>query len=68
MTVYQIEYHVAAVNELNDTASFYEDLEPGLGDRFLDDVEIGLDHIARNPLAWPMQKDSVRRKVLGIFP
>lgn len=68
MNVYQIEFHEAAEKELYDTGSFYDDLEPGLGDRFLDDVEIGLDYIARNPLAWPIQKDPVRKKVLGKFP
>jgi len=68
VTVYQIEFHKAAERELNDTVSFYDELELGLGDRFLDDVDIGLAHIVRNPSAWPIQKEPVRKKVLGTFP
>ena len=67
MTVYQIGFHEAAEKELNDASKFYDDLETGLGNRFLDDVDVGLDHIVRNPLAWPIQKDPVRKNVLGTF-
>lgn len=51
-----------------DVADFYENQEPGLGNRFLDDMDRGLCSITKKTNAWPIISDSIRKKVLNRFP
>ncbi len=46
----------------------YESEVPGLGVRFLDVVDDGLDRISEDPLHYAIIAGGMRRKLLGKFP
>ncbi len=58
----------AARRELEEAFAFYEQEQPGLGRRFLDEVEACRDLIERLPEAWHPLGKSLRRCRLRHFP
>jgi plasmid stabilization system protein ParE len=46
----------------------YEEKQPGLGSRFLDEVEHSLDRIAPNPYSYQEVEPDIRRAVVHTFP
>ena len=54
-----------AEEELVEAALFYEALDDGLGDDFLDEVQIVIDSFRENPLAGAPICNELRR---GLFP
>ncbi len=48
-----VRFHRAALTELDAAADYYEAQSPGLGDRFLDCVGVGLRRMEQFPDAWP---------------
>ncbi|RII26925.1 MAG: hypothetical protein CXR30_15995 [Geobacter sp.] len=48
-----IVMHPAAEAEMRAAAGFYQECQPGLGDRFLDEVLLAAGRIRHNPTAWP---------------
>lgn len=64
----QVEYHIAADEELVSAAVHYEDCEPGLGLSFLKEVDHGLQQIGAHPHAWPVLEGHFRRYLLNRFP
>lgn len=61
-------YHPEAEEELLGAAEFYESRSPGLGLRFLDEVERGLEALRESPQRWPVLAGEVRRCLLRPFP
>jgi toxin ParE1/3/4 len=57
-----------AVQELREAALRYEDEAPGLGSRFLEEVEAALAFLSEFPEAAQEVDEGVRRLVLPRFP
>ena len=64
----RVSFHPLAEQELNDAASYYNAVSPGLGVTFLDEVERALKQIREHPNAAPLVNQVVRRKVVRRFP
>lgn len=65
--------HPAAHEELRESAHWYEAQEPGLGDRFTDEIAFGLASIrawpeAATPYPGRHQTPAIRRKRIEGFP
>lgn len=60
--------HPAAEAEMRAAAGFYQQCQPGLGDRFLDEVLQAAGRMQRNPEAWPVVSGDIRRCLLHLFP
>lgn len=58
----------SAKNELQDSAVYYEQKSPGLGDEFLDEFEQGIKMILSFPEAWGQMDAHFRRFLLRRFP
>lgn len=54
--------------EFDAAVRYYERQMPTLGKKFAEDVRQGLKRLARWPLAAPIERDDIRRLVLGRFP
>lgn len=63
-----IVLHPAAEAEMRAAAGFYQDCQPGLGTRFLDEVSRAGGRIADTPAAWPVVSGQIRRSLLNHFP
>ena len=50
----RVSFHPLAEQELNDAASYYNAVSPGLGVTFLDEVERALKQIREHPNAAPL--------------
>ncbi len=61
-------FHELAERELNDAALYYEQENPGLGIKFLDEVERHIEAIIKSPHSGPKIRGQVRRRILRTFP
>ena len=61
-------YHPEASAELIEAARYYHKRQPGLGDRFLDEVDAAVNRIEEAPERWPMQEGECRRYSIRVFP
>ena len=57
-----------AARELNESAAYYDDCRPGLGDEFLTQVELGITRIVDAPLRSREIEPGVRRYLIARFP
>jgi toxin ParE1/3/4 len=57
-----------ATQETDDAFGWYEDKEPGLGFRFLHDLEIACAAIARRPEIFQPVRSGFRRALMRKFP
>lgn len=61
-----------ATREMAEAASWYESKQPGLADRFLEEVENQVALVREHPSAFPVLRDTskaeVRRALLPRFP
>lgn len=64
----EIEFHVAAAEELRAAAAYYEVRQSGLGEAFLSDIEQGLLRIQQFSELWPVLEPEYRRYCLQRFP
>ncbi|MCT7958878.1 type II toxin-antitoxin system RelE/ParE family toxin [Laspinema palackyanum] len=62
------DFHPAAKQELNDTVNYYDNINPDLGDAFLDEFDRTLDRIQRFPKAWSLLSANTRYCRMGRFP
>jgi toxin ParE1/3/4 len=67
------QFHLRAEVELTEAAEWYDEQRPGLGDRFLDEVEEVLDLLAEHPRVGPELDprpgtDPLRQFSLKSFP
>ena len=63
-----IRYLPEAKDEFIEAAKFYERREPGLGDRFLDELESCLERIGEQPALGGAVTKTLRRRLLKKFP
>ena len=63
-----VEYHPQALEELFQAAEYYESKIDGLGERFLDEIEISVADISESPDRWPYFVLNIRRRLLDRFP
>ena len=64
----RVSFHRLDERELNDAALYYESESPGLGSKFLDEIEDHIDRIVTNPKAGQKVRGEVRRRILRKFP
>jgi len=62
------ELHPHADREYIAHALFYERQEAGLGSRFVDEIERGIEILVSQPRIGPQFKEGFRYFVLDIFP
>jgi plasmid stabilization system protein ParE len=62
------EFHPQARQELDESADWYESQKPGLGLRFLDEVEEVIGRILKSPEKWRKIDVDVRRCLMDSFP
>jgi plasmid stabilization system protein ParE len=63
-----VEYHPQALEELFQAAEYYESKVDGLGQRFLDEIEVCVADISELPERWPYFVLNTRRRLLDRFP
>jgi plasmid stabilization system protein ParE len=63
-----IHFLAPAKEEMNASARFYEQQLPGLGHRFLDEVDRGIRAIREHPESAPAIHSEIRRKLIRHFP
>jgi toxin ParE1/3/4 len=66
--VNRVSFHRLAERELSDAALYYEGESPGLGIKFLDEIEQYIGAIVTNPKAGRKIRGEVRRHILRKFP
>ncbi len=54
--------------DIQAAAVWHEDQQPGLGVRFLAELDLVFGRIEENPLQFPLLKSEVRRALLHRFP
>ena len=54
--------------EMRDAAFFYEGCRDGLGQEFLDAVELAFGEISQRPMIWRILKGRFRRYLIHHFP
>ncbi|MBK7113816.1 MAG: type II toxin-antitoxin system RelE/ParE family toxin [Flavobacteriales bacterium] len=64
----ELEVQESAKQEIAHAAVWYNTQRPGLGDRFLAEVEDGIQRIQRNPEAFPRGRFEARRILMNVFP
>jgi hypothetical protein len=57
-----------ARNEFQEQVAYFDDQVPGLGDKFIMDVEAAVRSIREHPDSGSPVSNTVRKKVLGAFP
>lgn len=61
-------FHEEAEEELNRQIDYYEEIQPGLGEDFYEEVLVTLSRIMQNPIAWQKIKSGHRRCLTNRFP
>jgi toxin ParE1/3/4 len=64
----QVVFHPLAEKELIDAAVYYEEQEPGLGKKYLTEVEHAINFISQYPEAGFTVRGFLRRLTLPKFP
>jgi hypothetical protein len=64
----KLRFDPAAVNEAVEAALYYDGQQPGLGRKFDDAFEAGLQSILESPQRWPRLGKTARRYLLKRFP
>lgn len=54
--------------EMRDAAFFYQECQNGLGQEFLDKVELAFEEITHRPMTWRFVKGRFRRYLIHRFP
>lgn len=61
-------FHEEAEKELNRQIDYYEEIQPGLGEDFLEEVLAAIFRVMENPPAWQKIKSGHRRCLTNRFP
>lgn len=62
------EFHPEAQRELFDAVAYYDTIDVGLGNRFIQEIEQTLERIEQLPQAWTLLSANSRRCRLSSFP
>ena len=63
-----VEYHPLALEELIKAAKYYELRVEGLGEHFLDEIDVAIADVTESPDRWPYFLLNTRRRLLDSFP
>jgi plasmid stabilization system protein ParE len=64
----RVIYHDDARFELFEAAGWYDDKLPGLGDQFLDEIEVAVREIKSHPQRFSIVEGDIRRYLVKRFP
>lgn len=64
----KIRLLLPAEQEMFASARYYELQVAGLGQNFLDKIEVALRELASAPEQWPIVQENIRRRIIGRFP
>ncbi|MFZ5561785.1 MAG: type II toxin-antitoxin system RelE/ParE family toxin [Pseudomonadota bacterium] len=64
----KVEFHPEARLELLNSVSHYSEIQPALGERFLESVTSSLQSISENPELGAEIERGIRRKLTRVFP
>jgi toxin ParE1/3/4 len=64
----RITWHPDAEREVLESAAFYNQRVPGLGADFLDEIDVAVEKIVRDPDRFPVVEHDVRRCRATRFP
>lgn len=64
----ELQFHPDVEIDIQDSFSWYESKSPGLGLRFLSEIEFALERIVVSPLEFPKIKAQIRRCLVRKFP
>jgi toxin ParE1/3/4 len=67
---YRLKIRLPAEADVAETAQWYNQRQPGLGEKFLREVDRAITRILENPLAFPVirRRHEVRRVLTQRFP
>ena len=67
---YRLKIRLAAEADLAEAAQWYNQRQPGLGEKFLREVDQAIARVLENPLAFPVirRRHEVRRVLIQRFP
>ena len=65
---YKTRLLLPAEQEMFAAARYYELQAPGLGQDFLNKVEMALQDLVCSPERWPIVQDAIRRRLIRRFP
>lgn len=63
-----VRFLTPAEIEMFEAAAYYEMQVRGLGENFLDIIEVATNEIADHPKIWPEIGNGIRRRVVRRFP
>ena len=63
-----VELHSAAYKEIEGAKQWYDEVSVKLGNRFLQEVDRGMERIREAPNSWPVYISGTRRFFLYRFP
>ena len=64
----RLELHPKALREYERAVAYYEDRQPGLGERFIEAVEAAFASIRESSARYPFLAQDVQRKLTRVFP
>jgi len=64
----KIEFHPQAILELDKTVDYYEEIQSGLGFKFMNEIQTGINTITNYPHSWQKMSESTRRYIIRQFP
>ena len=65
---YTVDLGSVALRELGESFDWYEEKQPGLGERFLGQVNKRISEITQHPERYPVRKKSLRQALVETFP
>lgn len=63
-----IEFHPDTADEIRYSRKWYEQQTTGLGQDFLDEIEVAINTVRQLPDTWPIFHGKYRRYILRRFP
>jgi plasmid stabilization system protein ParE len=63
-----LEFHPAALDELERAKAWYDAQRPGLGSSLFQEITIAISRIQETPNSWPEYKQGTRRFLVHRFP
>ena len=61
-------FHPEALEDYLDAVSYYAHINPRLAKSFIEVVEAGIEDILRQPEAWHIVEEDIRRHLIKRFP
>jgi len=65
---YEIVFHPEATREYIDAYEWYEDRQPGLGERFIESIDDSIAEIMAHPAGGRIENSIYRVKTVKTFP